>query len=376
MDEEVTTPFWISFFLEAGIPPEDAASYAIIFTTNRIQKHMLLDLTKEYLKDMGLTVLGDVIAILKHSKRHHEKVAREKVLAIDKEISVMKATKHLNELLLRDDQIPKSVVSEIKKTVTVPQIKTVTRPSPPKKLKTAKAEISKDTEEIEWVEEVEEFEELKRKVIPPKFPTKKAAPVVIAPKVVKKTSVFDRLGESNVTSTTPEIQDSPTKATATSKAQQSSVFRRLGGIQEKKESPLDVKTVTRTLISTLPVKTVKKVATKTTEVSDSGKSFLRMDIENSSSKQSARERLGLDRPSSTKISVVSTKVAPKNPTRTIVSPQQVQQKRLVRPPQPTTSSIRQQPSGVKQRLGSVAVVKTSSPATSSSVFNRLGINKK
>ena len=36
---------------------------------------MLLDLTKEYLKDMGLNILGDVIAILKHSKRYHEKVA-------------------------------------------------------------------------------------------------------------------------------------------------------------------------------------------------------------------------------------------------------------------------------------------------------------
>ncbi len=100
---------------------------------------------------------------------------------------------------------------------TVPQIKTVTRPSPPKKLKTAKPEVLKDTEEIEWVEEIEEFEELKRKVIPPKLPTKKAAPVVNPTKVVKKTSVFDRLGESNVTSTTPEIQDSPANATATSK---------------------------------------------------------------------------------------------------------------------------------------------------------------
>ena len=99
----------------------------------------------------------------------------------------------------------------------VPQIKTVTQPSPPKKLKTAKAEVLKDTEEIEWVEEVEEFEELKRKVIPPKLPIKKAAPIVNATKVVKKTSVFDRLGESNVTSTTPEIQDSPANATAASK---------------------------------------------------------------------------------------------------------------------------------------------------------------
>lgn len=35
---------------------------------------MLLDLNKEYLKDMGVNVLGDIIAILKHSKLYHEKV--------------------------------------------------------------------------------------------------------------------------------------------------------------------------------------------------------------------------------------------------------------------------------------------------------------
>lgn len=66
--------FWVEFFCEAGIPPVASANYAIIFSENRIQKHMLLDLNKEYLKDMGVNVLGDIIAILKHSKRHHEKV--------------------------------------------------------------------------------------------------------------------------------------------------------------------------------------------------------------------------------------------------------------------------------------------------------------
>lgn len=60
--------------MEAGIPPAAAANYAIIFTDNRIQKHMLLDLNKEYLKDMGVNILGDIIAILKHAKNHHEKV--------------------------------------------------------------------------------------------------------------------------------------------------------------------------------------------------------------------------------------------------------------------------------------------------------------
>ena len=90
------------------------------------------------------------------------------------------------------------------------QIKTVSRPSPPKKLKTSKSEVVKKVEEPEWEQEVEEFEELKRKVIPPKITTKTASPAVSSVKVVKKTSVFDRLGESNVTSTTPEIQDSPT----------------------------------------------------------------------------------------------------------------------------------------------------------------------
>ena len=60
--------FWINFFKEAGIPAGDAANYAVVFTDNRMTRAMLMDLTKEYLKDMGISILGDVISILKHAK--------------------------------------------------------------------------------------------------------------------------------------------------------------------------------------------------------------------------------------------------------------------------------------------------------------------
>ena len=64
--------------------------YALIFYENRIQKNMLLDLNKEYLKDMGITVMGDIIAILKNAKLVHKKFVEEKILSDSVDSSVNK----------------------------------------------------------------------------------------------------------------------------------------------------------------------------------------------------------------------------------------------------------------------------------------------
>ncbi|XP_061414980.1 uncharacterized protein C19orf47 homolog [Lethenteron reissneri] len=66
------TSEWIQFFKDAGIPVGPAANYAVTFTDNRIQKSMLMDLSREILHEMGIAVVGDVIAILKHAKVAHQ----------------------------------------------------------------------------------------------------------------------------------------------------------------------------------------------------------------------------------------------------------------------------------------------------------------
>ncbi|XP_078516784.1 uncharacterized protein C19orf47 homolog isoform X1 [Lissotriton helveticus] len=64
----LATSEWIHFFKEAGIPPGPAVNYAVMFVDNRIQKNMLMDLDKEIMNELGITIVGDIIAILKHAK--------------------------------------------------------------------------------------------------------------------------------------------------------------------------------------------------------------------------------------------------------------------------------------------------------------------
>uniref|UniRef100_A0A9L0SAK3 Chromosome 10 C19orf47 homolog n=1 Tax=Equus caballus TaxID=9796 RepID=A0A9L0SAK3_HORSE len=53
----MATSEWIQFFKEAGIPPGPAVNYAVMFVDNRIQKSMLLDLNKEIMNELGVTVV-------------------------------------------------------------------------------------------------------------------------------------------------------------------------------------------------------------------------------------------------------------------------------------------------------------------------------
>jgi len=66
--------WWTRFFSDAGIPSFASSKYATIFYENRIQSNMLMDLDKDILKEMGITVVGDIIAILKHAKDVYREV--------------------------------------------------------------------------------------------------------------------------------------------------------------------------------------------------------------------------------------------------------------------------------------------------------------
>lgn len=58
----------------SGIWVDPSQSLSGSLSPLRIHKNMLLDLTKELMKELGITVVGDVIAILRHAKVVHRQV--------------------------------------------------------------------------------------------------------------------------------------------------------------------------------------------------------------------------------------------------------------------------------------------------------------
>ncbi|XP_065212924.1 uncharacterized protein C19orf47 homolog isoform X2 [Planococcus citri] len=66
---------WIRFFRNAGVyPASDVAKYAKTFVKHRIKNDMLGELNEFHLNEMGITIMGDVIRILRHSKHVHEEI--------------------------------------------------------------------------------------------------------------------------------------------------------------------------------------------------------------------------------------------------------------------------------------------------------------
>lgn len=97
-----TTKQWMRFFLDAGIPPDSAAHYAVTFEQNRMGLDMVGDLDKDYLRDLKITALGDIISILRAAKKHQDKTEREAAVA-----------KRKQELDSRDDSPLPSVYKNV-----------------------------------------------------------------------------------------------------------------------------------------------------------------------------------------------------------------------------------------------------------------------
>ncbi|BFZ11714.1 hypothetical protein BsWGS_14753 [Bradybaena similaris] len=173
------TSYWINFFTTAGIPAGDSAHYAIMFSDNRITKEMLLDLSKEYLTDMGISRLGDIIAILKHAKLVYNQEAKDKVLRSTSLTSLSALNSFLPVSVPRRSTAASRMVNQI--TSRHPEAGPMSQSPIPKP--------------------------------PPSDP----------PRPRRKVSVFDRLGADGVEDTVIVSSDSG------SRSPPSSVFSRLGG---------------------------------------------------------------------------------------------------------------------------------------------------
>ncbi|XP_029923630.1 uncharacterized protein C19orf47 homolog isoform X2 [Myripristis murdjan] len=227
------TSEWIQFFKDAGIPAGLAVTYAVSFVDNRIQKTMLMDLSKEIMMDLGITVIGDIIAILKHAKQ----VYRQDMCKMATEAISSGQT---------------SVQAELRRTANTPATRMIanalSRDSPPstparrpdnrlsvtvsnkQANRSGKAVISQPADEGNGLPAVKRRRvtaEMEGKYIinMPKGTTPRTRRILAqqAKKGVKRTSVFERLGAESKADTT------------TSNNKPTGVFSRLGRADEEED---------------------------------------------------------------------------------------------------------------------------------------------
>lgn len=265
----VIIAYWVKFFKGAGFSLDVATKHAVVFSNNRIKPDMLPDLDKPSLKEMGITLMGDMIAILRYAKKVVEETTCERFLVDSEDIASPPKvnSKPVVKKVISKEIGNKTVVSLAPKTdATKKIIKPLSTTA--KKIMTIKKPISVSTtnntinqkqtsvkrklvsEEI-YEDDDDNWNIMKKKtktingkddtveytVTVPK-PTSVRTQVLKKP-VEQKRTVFDRLGDSSVTSTTNLADTTPTfNITGVSKdvfKRSTSVFKRLGDIDDKRD---------------------------------------------------------------------------------------------------------------------------------------------
>ncbi|XP_072165015.1 uncharacterized protein [Diadema setosum] len=245
---------WIRFFTAAGIPPGPAAKYAVVFLDNRIQKSMLMDLTKEYLKEMGIGIMGDVIAILKYAKTAHVMYENEKPAITslstdpDAKVEVKRQTTPGSRMLehyMRKEGIMESSSSKVTVSPSmavrlgaVPtggakkgsvgladtaEVVPIKRPRMVKPEEEGKYIVSMPKGSTPRTQKILEQKRQQQQELPPQPQTPPQGVQGSADE--KKSSVFARLGSGNVAT--------PTQSTSKQAASSPSVFNRLGGQRQR-----------------------------------------------------------------------------------------------------------------------------------------------
>ncbi|XP_046382636.1 uncharacterized protein C19orf47 isoform X2 [Ischnura elegans] len=202
---------WIKFFNDAGIPSDVAATYALTFSSNRIRMDMLLDLTKEILRDMGITLMGDVIAILKHAKQVHEQKARDTILLVPPEVPAAKKPTAVEQVVKNSPDIQKPVTAKLSPSLAK-RLGPLSSGKQAVKMKTPPVDVVKKDEKtvaapppVKKPRRVLPEHEGKYKVIMPSGSTPRTKRILEEQALQvpsKKRTVFERLGDGNVTSTT------------------------------------------------------------------------------------------------------------------------------------------------------------------------------
>uniref|UniRef100_A0ABM5ESP9 Uncharacterized protein C19orf47 homolog n=1 Tax=Pogona vitticeps TaxID=103695 RepID=A0ABM5ESP9_9SAUR len=232
----MATSEWIQFFKEAGIPPGPAVNYAVMFVDNRIQKNMLMDLNKEIMNELGITVIGDIIAILKHAKvvyiQEMCKAATESVASsqttVQSELrrnASSAATRMIANSLSRESP-PSTPVRRSDSSTSKISI-TVSNKMAAKNAKAAAALSSPGVENaVVPVRRRRVTAEMEGKYIVhmPKGTTPRTKKILEqqAAKGLQRTSVFDRLGAES-------------SADTTTGSKPTGVFSRLGDVQKAEE---------------------------------------------------------------------------------------------------------------------------------------------